>query len=336
VHNIKKRARKRVKEHVKRRMAILITAAGALLICASPALAAFPDHPIRIIIGSAPSGGGDTVARIMAVPMGKALAASMILENRPGASGNIGANTVAKSAPDGYTLLLAYTGHAINPAIFANMPFDTARDFRAVAKIADNQSVFLVNPSVPAHSMKEFVSLVKKQPNHYSYAALFGTTQYMGGLVLASHEGMKMIFVPYKGNASAVNDLLGGHVNAMLNTIGSSLPFIKGGNARALAVAADRRSPLLPDVPTMAEAGIPGVNANGWYAFMAPAATPDDVIDVLTRAVKTSLDDPKVREALAGLGSEADYVPPKKFDAFVKDEIVHWQTVAKNAGVKAE
>jgi tripartite-type tricarboxylate transporter receptor subunit TctC len=317
-------------------MAVSIFGVGVSVACGMPAAASYPDHPIRLIIGSGTGGGGDTIARLVAEPLSKALGVAVIPDNRPGASGNIGANVVAKSEPDGYTLLLAFPGHVINPAIINNMPFDTEKDFRAVAKLADNQSVFLVNPTVPAKTMKEFVDLVKKQPAHYSFASLFGSSQHMGGLVLANQQKLKLIFVPYKGNAAAVNDLLGGHVDSMFNTIGISLPLIKAGNVRALAVASSRRSPLLPDVPTMAEAGVPDVVTEGWYALMAPAATPNNVIDILNRAVKKSLEDAKVKRVLAGLGCNVDYVPAKQFDGFIKTELVRWKKVAKDADLKAE
>lgn len=298
--------------------------------------AEYPDKSIRLIVGSNTGGGGDTTARLVAEAMSRKLGVSVIVENRPGASGNIGAGVVARSDPDGYTLLFAYSGHVINPALFKDMPFDTAKDFRAVGKIGDNQSVLIVNPRMPAKSVEELVGMVREKPGHYSFAALFGTDQYMTGRLLALKENLKLLFVPYKGNASALNDVLGGQVDAMVNTVGVTAPFIRAGKVRALAVFGKSRSTLIPDVPTLDEAGVHGVPSGGWYALMAPAGVPDSVIGTLTAALKTVLSEDSVPANLRKLGVEPNYVEPSAFDQFIAAEIPRLQKFTADAGIKPE
>jgi tripartite-type tricarboxylate transporter receptor subunit TctC len=311
---------------------------AAVLMCAAggPARAQFPDHPIRLIVGSNTGGGGDTTARIVAEALSRKLGASIVVENRPGASGNIGAAYVAHADPDGYTLLLAYTGHVSNPALFKSMPFDTVKDFRAVGKIGDNQSVLLVNSKVPARTMKEFIELVRKQPDHYSFGAMLGSDQYMSGRWLERAQGLRFLVIPYKGNAGAMNDVLGGQVDFMANTVGVSAPFVTSGKVRALAVMGAKRSSLLPEVPTLAEAGVQGAAGGGWYALMAPAATPDATIAKLTEAMKSVLAEASVQADLRRLGVEPNYVAPGEFDAFIAKEVPRVQKFAAEIGIKPE
>jgi tripartite-type tricarboxylate transporter receptor subunit TctC len=307
-----------------------------LLALPQPARAAFPDKPIRLVVGSNTGGGGDTTARIVADGLARQLDTSIIVDNRPGASGNIGAGLVARANPDGYTLLFAYSGHVINPALFKDMPFDTVKDFRAIGKIGDNQSVLIVNPGVPAHTAPEFVALAKKNPGHVSFGALFGTDQYMTAKVLERVEHIDLLMVPYKGNGPALTDLMSGQVNSMINTVGASAPLIRAGKVRALAVTSATRSSLLPDVPTLAEAGIEGVGGGGFYAVMAPAGVPDAVVKRLSAALQAALAQDDVDANLRKIGVEPAYVGPREFDAFIAREVPRWQTFTRDAGIKAE
>jgi tripartite-type tricarboxylate transporter receptor subunit TctC len=322
-----------------RHISILLALALVMLVapqfCAAAGIA-YPDRPIRLIVGSSAGGGGDTTARIIADCLSKRLSVAVIVENRPGASGNIGANAVAKARPDGYTLLFAYTGHVINPGLFKEMPFDTVRDFRAVGKIGDNQSVLLIHPSVPAHTLREFVDLAKRAPGKYSFAALMGTDQYMTARLLAQKEDVNFIFVPYKGNAAAMTDILSGQVNAMINSVGVASPYVQAGNVRALAVLNRTRSKLLPDIPTLFEQGLDGLSSGGWYALMAPSATPDDVIQKLAGALRNSLNDEGVSTRLEALGVTPNYVGPPEFDQFIANEIFHWKKFTSDMDLAPE
>lgn len=319
-----------------RRMLAMLAAAAGLALAQPSVWAGYPDKPIRLIVGSNTGGGGDTTARLVAEALGKKLGTSIIVDNRPGASGNIGAAAVARADPDGYMLLFAYTGHAINPALFSNMPFDTVKDFRAVGKIGDNQSVLVANPNVPVKDVAEFIALAKKQPGHYSFASLFGTDQYMTARLLAQAQDLKFLFVPYKGNAAALNDVLSGQVDVMINTIGVTAPFVQTGKLRALAVTSKGRSNLLPNVPTLAEAGVQGVVSGGWYALMAPAGVPDAVIAKLDSALQAVLAEPELGEDLRKLGVEPSYLSAREFDAFIKAEVPRWQKFTAETGIKPE
>ncbi|WP_233236556.1 tripartite tricarboxylate transporter substrate binding protein [Bordetella sp. LUAb4] len=318
------------------RLLAVFGAAAGLILAQPSAWADYPDKPIRLIVGSNTGGGGDTTARVVAEALSKKLGTSIIVDNRPGASGNIGAAFVARAEPDGYTLLFAYTGHVINPALFSNMPFDTVKDFRAVGKIGDNQSMLVVNEKIPAQTLAEFIGLARKQPDHYSFASLFGTDQYMTARLLAQSQDVKFLFVPYKGNAAALNDVLSGQVDAMVNTVGVTAPFVRAGKLRALAVMSKTRSSLLPEVPTLQEAGVQGVASGGWYGLMAPAGVSDAVIAKLGAALAAVLTEKKVGEDMRKLGVEPSYVPAQAFDAFIKAEVPRWQKFTADAGIRPE
>ncbi|MFF7057982.1 Bug family tripartite tricarboxylate transporter substrate binding protein [Achromobacter spanius] len=316
------------------RTAKAITIALGLVLSTVAQAADYPgERPVRIIVGAPPGGGGDTAARIVAESFAKHLKGEVIVENRAGAAGNIGAGLVARSAPDGYTIYFAYPSFVINPALMDNVPFDTKKDFRSLGKIADNQSVLLVHPSVPATDFKSFRELVLANPEKYSFAGLQGSSQYVAGLLLAEKMGAKFLNVPYKGNSTAMNDLMGGQVDIMFNTVGVSLPFIKSGKVKAIAVAGAKRSSLLPDLPTIMESGMPEFSAEGWYAFEVPAKTPDAIVDQATRALAAALAEPEVKNKLAALGTDVDYRSPKEFDAFVASELDRWVKVAKEANI---
>ncbi len=299
------------------------------------ASAAYPDKPIRIIVGSGAGGGGDTVARLVADNLTKKLGVALVIENRPGASGNIGAASVAQAKPDGYTLLFAYSGHVINPALFKDMPFDTVHDFRAVSKLGSPQSILVVNPSVPANTVREFIELARKNPEKYSMAALFGTDYYIAERLLEQKENVKFLFVPYKGGAAALNDVLSGQVSAMVNTAGATAPFVKAGRVRALAIVNSERSHLLPDVPTLAEQGV-DISIGGWYALLAPAGVPDPVIDKLNQAIKSMLKEEAVVARLRDFGVEPGYVAPREFDRFIASEVDRWKAFFAKMAIKQQ
>jgi tripartite-type tricarboxylate transporter receptor subunit TctC len=296
----------------------------------------YPARPIRLIVGSSAGGGGDGVARVTAAKLTALLKQQMVVDNRPGAAGNIGAELVARAAPDGYTLLFAYTGHVINPALFKKLPFDPLRDFAPVGMIAVNHSALVVNPAVPAQSAKELIALAKSRPGKLSMGALVGGSQHLAGELFKTQAGVDILYVPYKGNAPATNDLIAGQVDMMFNTLALVAPLVKAGRLRALAIASEKRSELMPDLPTLSEAALPGFSSNGCYGILAPAATPRGVIVKLNGALNSMLREADTLQRIKAMGNETAPGTPEQFDAFIRAEIPKWSDVARRAGIKQE
>ncbi|OZI53647.1 Bug family tripartite tricarboxylate transporter substrate binding protein [Bordetella genomosp. 5] len=293
-------------------------------------------QPVRLIVGSTPGGGGDSVARLVAESFGKHLGASVTVENRPGAGGNIATTMVARSNPDGHTLYFAYPSLVINPAIMPSMPFDTKKELRSIGKIGNNQSVLLARPGLPIQNFKEFLKETKANPGKYSFAGLQSSSQYIAGLLLAQQFGLDLLNVPYKGNAGAMNDLIGGQVDFIFNTVGVSQPFVEKGTLKALAVAGKNRTALFPDVPTISEASGQDFVAEGWYAIVVPVGTPDAIVDKASEALKAALVEPTVVQKLTALGVDVDYQTPKQFDAFVATEVDRWSEVAQRVNLSGQ
>ncbi len=296
----------------------------------------YPSRPIRLIVGSSAGGGGDGVARVTAAKLTTTLKQQMVVDNRPGAAGNIGSEMVSRAAPDGYTLLFAYTGHVINPALFKKLLFDPIRDFAPVGMIAINHSALVVNPAVPAQSLKELIALAKARPGKLSIAALPGTTQHLAGELLKTQAGLDILYVPYKGNGPATNDLIAGQVDIMFNTLALVTPLVKAGRLRALAVASEKRSELMPELPTLVEMGMKGFSASGWYGIVAPAATPRGVIVTFNDALNTVLRDADMLQRIKAMGNEVSPTTPQQFDALIRAEIPKWAEVARRAGITQE
>jgi tripartite-type tricarboxylate transporter receptor subunit TctC len=296
----------------------------------------YPAKPIRLIVGSAAGGGGDAVARVVSQPMTEILAQPVIVDNRPGSGGNIGADFVAKSPPDGYTLLLAYTGHVINPGLFAKLPFDTLRDFAPVTMLATNQTVLAVHPSVPAKSVKELIALARAKPGRFTMGALPGSTQHLAGELFKSMAKVDMLFIPFKGNAQALTSLLSGEVDVLFNTMSIALPHVKAGKMRALAVTGKARSQLMPELPTIGEAALPGFSSVGWYGIVAPAKTPAAVVEKLNQTLTSILKSQDVRQRFINMGNEPIGMGPKEFDTFIREEIPRWSKVIRDAKIKLE
>ena len=310
----------------------------AVLVCCIGAASAqpYPAKPIRLIVGSAAGGGGDAVARVMSQPMSEILGQPIIVDNRPGSGGNIGADFVAKSPPDGHTLLLAYTGHVINPGLYAKLPFDTVRDFAPVTMLATNQTVLAVHPSVPAKSVKELIVLARAKPGRFTMGALPGSTQHLAGELFKSMAKIDMLFIPYKGNAQALTSLLSGEVDVLFNTMSIALPHIKAGKMRALAVTGKTRSQLMPELPTISEAALPGFSSVGWYGIVAPAKAPAAVVEKLNHTLMSILKSQDVRQRFINMGNEPIGMGPKEFDAFIREEIPRWSKVIRDAKIKLE
>lgn len=307
-----------------------------LAICGTVAHA-YPDRPIRIVLGFPAGGGADVVLRTVTPGLAEELGQPVIVDNRPGAGGNLGMDAVAKAEPDGYTLLMAAPGLATNASLYDNLRFDPARDFAAVGMVSSVPNVLLVTPSLPVHSVAELIAYAKAHPGELNYASSgIGTSLHLAGALFEREAGVKMTHVPYRGGPPAINDLIGGQVQMMFSVLPLALPQITSGKLRALAVTGATRSPALPDVPTMIEAGVKGYTATTWNGLVAPAGTPAPIIQQLNVALNKVLDRPDVRKAFAGMGQDVVKDTPQEFDAMIKAETRKWQQVIKDAGIKAE
>ena len=317
-------------------MSRLIAALFALVVLS--AQAQFPSKPITLVVPVAPGGILDTVARMLAADMGKQLGQSVIVDNKPGASGNIGASLVAKSPPDGYMLLVGYSMfHVGNPSMFRNLTWDPLRDFSSVAMVAVSPHVVAVHPSVPVKTLRELVDLAKSSPNSLNYASPgSGSVPHVGMELFKQQTGIQVVHVPYKGAGPMMQDVIAGNVQVTVATPPSLLGHVQSGRVRALAVAAKQRHALMPDVPTTGEAGYPSFELEAWVALFAPAGTPPDVIAKLTAAVQESLKAPAVVERARTTGMAIRFMPPAELDATVKTDLAYWSKVIRDAKIQAD
>ena len=323
------------------RVSVILPAlvALALLSAASndQAMALYPDRIVRIVVPFAPGGGTDVIARTLAQEMAKDLGAAVIIENKPGAGTIIGTQAVASSEPDGYTLLMGTFANAVNPSLNAKLPYDPHKDFAPVALIARSFNIVVVNPQSPIKSIADLIAAAKADPDKMSYGTFgTGTSAHLAGELFKSKAGVNLTMVPYKGAAPAITDLIGGQIQVMFTTVASAASLIEGGQLRALAVTSAGRSPAFPDLPTVAEAGVPGYAAESWYGLFAPAKTPADVIDRLNRSAATAVQS----EAFKRLGVNEGLVmvarPPEELDRYVRGEEERWRKVIEDAGIKIE
>jgi tripartite-type tricarboxylate transporter receptor subunit TctC len=323
------------------RVSVILPAlvALALLSAASndQAMALYPDRIVRIVVPFAPGGGTDVIARTLAQEMAKDLGAAVIIENKPGAGTIIGTQAVASSEPDGYTLLMGTFANAVNPSLNAKLPYDPHKDFAPVALIARSFNIVVVNPQSPIKSIADLIAAAKADPDKMSYGTFgTGTSAHLAGELFKSKAGVNLTMVPYKGAAPAITDLIGGQIQVMFTTVASAASLIEGGQLRALAVTSAGRSPAFPDLPTVAEAGVPGYAAESWYGLFAPAKTPADVIDRLNRSAATAVQS----EAFKRLGANEGLVmvarPPEELDRYVRGEEERWRKVIEDAGIKIE
>jgi tripartite-type tricarboxylate transporter receptor subunit TctC len=314
--------------------------AGVLLAaCAATASAqSFPSKPIRIVVPFPPGGTTDVLARAAAQKLSDTLGQPAVVDNRPGAAGNIGAELVAKSPPDGYTLLMGTVGtHAINPALYPKMPYDHIRDFAPVILVAGVPNVLVVNPSLPVNSVQELVAYARANPGKLNFASSgSGTSIHLSGELFKTAAGLSMTHVPYKGSAPALMDLIGGQVQLMFDNLPSALPQIKAGKLKALAVTSRERAPALPNVPTIAESGFPGFEASSWFGLLAPAGTPQPVIATINGEVAKWLASPDAKEKLLAQGANAAGGTPEDFAKHIAAETAKWQKVVKESGAKVD
>jgi len=293
---------------------------------------AYPNKAIRFIVGFAPGGPNDIVARMVAQKLGESLAVPVTVDNRPGADSIIGTQIAQRSAPDGYTITMISASATIHPSVYNNVPYDLIKDFSPVTVVATGAFVVVVNPQVPANSIKELIALAKAKPSQLNFASSgVGGSLHLAGELFKSLAHVNMTHVPYKGGAPALNDVMGGQVQVMFSPIAIAMPQIKAGRVRALAVTSARRWPTLPDLPTVAEAGLTGYEATGWYGIVAPANTPAAIIATLNGAIVKLLARNDVREQFAKLDLEALGTTPQQMTAHLQAELAKWADVVRDA-----
>jgi tripartite-type tricarboxylate transporter receptor subunit TctC len=313
-------------EPTRRRLLLAAGAAAAL-----PALA--NDQPIRITVGFPPGGTTDVIARLVATSLGQKLGRSVVVENRPGASGNIGAQAVAKSTPDGTSLLLAPSSHATNASLYKKLPFDTEKDFTAIGMVAMTPYVLVVHPQLAARSVSEFIALLKAQPGRYQYAtASPGTGQHLAAELFKKMASVDMTQIPYKGSSAAFPDLMAGRTPIMFDNVALMVPHVRSGALRALGITGTRRSPLLPDVPTVAET-LPGYEIQGWFALLAPAKTPAALVRDYNAALNAVVGDAALTGRLNELGAEVLTGTPASANDYIQKEISRWGAVIRSANI---
>ena len=314
------------------------TVAVSCLAFGQLAPAAYPEKPVRLVVPSVPGGGTDGTMRIIAPKLGEVLGQQVIIDNRGGAAGNIGAEVAARAAPDGYTLLAVIASHTINPHLMKKVPFDIERDFAPVSLAVTLPNVLVSNPSLPVKTLKQLIAFVKAHPGELQYASAgYGSNPHLMMELFTSLTGTKMVHVAYKGAGPAFTDVIAGHVHMMAGNILSALPHVRSGRIRAYGVTSAQRSPGAPEIPTLAEAGVPGYEAVQWFGLLAPAGTPPEIVKTLHSAVVKALNDPVINKRFVSGG--ADPRPsksPEEFAAFMRAEHKKWGEVIRNAGIKSE
>ena len=298
---------------------------------------ALPAKPIRLIVSYPPGGGLDTTARLIAPKLAEALGQPVVIENRQGNGGAIGGDVAAKSAPDGYTFLLDASSHSINPVLQAKMPFNTLKDLAPVSLLLVVPNMLVVHPSFPANSVREFIALIKSRPGQFSFASSGnGSAQHLAAELFKTQAGLFMVHIPYRGGGPALIDVMGGQVPIYFGNMASASPHVKAGKLKALGLTGSKRSPAMPQLPTIAESGLTGYEVYEWNALFAPAATPQDMIDRMQREAAKALALPDVREKLAALGAEPVGGTPAELDKRRRGEIEKWTAVTKRAGIRLE
>lgn len=322
----------------------IMAALGLLSLMSAQSFAAdpadnYPNKPIRMIVPYTAGGGYDVIARLIGQKLTERWNQQVIVENRAGANGNIGAGAVARSSPDGYTLLMGGIGpNAINPSIYGNQtPFDPIKDFAPVILVATFQNILVVNPSLPVRSVKELIALAKAKPGQLNYASAgSGSTQHLSGELFKTMAGVNLTHIPYKGSAPAMTALLGNEISLIFNSTPTTLPHVKTGRLRALAVTGSKRSAEVPELQTVADAGVPGYEVFGWYGVLAPAGTPKEIVARLNAELAKVLEMPDIKVRFKDLGVEAGGGTPEQFGEYIKKEIVKWAKVVKESGAKAD
>jgi tripartite-type tricarboxylate transporter receptor subunit TctC len=297
----------------------------------------WPTRPVTLIVPFAPGGTTDIVARIVGQALSARLGQSVVIENLGGAGGTLGANQAAKAAPDGYTLFMATVAHTMAPGIYKSLPYDFEKDFEPITVVASVPNIVIVHPAVPAKTVGELLAYIRANPGKVNYgSAGIGSTEHMSGELLAAMANLKMVHVPYKGGAPMMTDLIAGHIEMAIETSGSATPHIKAGSVRALAVSTAKRSPLFPDLPTLAEAGLSGYDVTTWYGMLAPTGTSVAVRDRLYKEVSEILKSPEIAARFRDIGADPGGNTPVEFADFIKNETAKWIKLAKDAHISVD
>ncbi|WP_234192879.1 MULTISPECIES: tripartite tricarboxylate transporter substrate binding protein [Pseudacidovorax] len=323
---------------LKQLMAATLAAGLALAAPLAAAQAAYPTKPIRLVVPFAPGGSADVVGRLIAEELRAGLGQPVVVDNRPGAGGNIAGDMVAKSPADGYTLLLAAAGPiAINPSLYGRMPYNPATDLAPVALLARDHQLMAVTPSVPARDVREFIAYAKANPGKVSFGSPGnGTPAHLGGELFNQMAGTQMVHVPYKGSAPAMNDLISGQITVMIDNMPALLPQVQSGRLRALGVASPARASGAPDIPTVAESGLPGFNVTAWKGLMAPAGTPKPIVAKLNEVAVAAVAKPEIRKRLVDLGAEPGGGSPEDFGALIARDSRSWAALVKSTGARVD
>ncbi|HEX6006828.1 MAG TPA: tripartite tricarboxylate transporter substrate binding protein [Burkholderiales bacterium] len=297
----------------------------------------YPVRPIRLVVPSSPGGGTDITARIIAPKLGEYLGQQVVVENRPGAGTMIGGEVVARAVPDGYTLLMGISTLAINPAMYRKVPYDALKDFAPISQVVALPNVLVTHPSLPVKTVRELIAFAKSRPGQINFASAgVGTNPHLSMELFLSMTGVKMIHVPYKGSGQGVIDLIAGHVTVMTPSILTALGYVKDRRLRALGVTSAKRAGGAPDIPTIAEAGVPGYEAVQWFGVLAPAGTPRDIVSRLHKEIVRTVQTPDIRQKLVNDGADPVGSLPEEFAAFIRSETAKWAKVAKAIGLKPE
>jgi tripartite-type tricarboxylate transporter receptor subunit TctC len=316
---------------------LLIKAAGLLVaLTATAAAQDYPTKPVRLIIPFPPGGSNDVVGRMIATKLGERLGKQVVVDNRPGAGGTIGTEIASNAAPDGYTLAIISSAHTVNPWLY-KLSYDPIKSFVPVGILASGTNVLAVNPTFPVNSVKELVALAKQKPGEIQYASAgIGSFQHLGGELFKLEAGVDMLHVPFKGGGPAMIDVIGGHTNLVFSSLVQTTPHIKSGKLKPLGVGSAKRNPVLPDVPTIAEAGVPAYEALNWWGIVAPAGTPQAVVDKLHKAITEVQNAEDVKKQFATEGADIVQMSPAEFASFMQKEIKKWERVVKEGKIKAE
>ena len=299
--------------------------------------AAWPSKPVTMVVTYPPGGGADAMARLLAPKMAEALGQSVVVENRPGAGGQIGASAVAKAAPDGYTLMLDASSFAVNPSLYPKLPYDSQKAFRPIGVVALFPNVVLVHPQFPAKNVAELVQAARGKKDAVSYASSGnGSAQHLAGALFETAAKVDMVHVPYKGGGPALNDVIGGQVPLFFGNLASTLQHVQSGRLRALAVTSGKRAAMLPEVPTLAEAGVPGAEIHEWNALFTPAGTPEAVVEKLSAAMQKAMESAEVKSRIAQLGGEAYKPGPKAAQEFIQSQMTLWARVIKDRHITVD
>ena len=315
-----------------------LTLACALSGAASAAAQNYPNNPIRLIVGYSAGGGTDVIARIVGLRLSEVLGQPIVVDNRPAAAGSAAAGLVARSPADGYTLFVAATSTlAVNPSLYKNLPYDTAKDFTPVAQIVSMPNLLVVTPSLPAASVAELIALAKAERGKLTYASGgVGSSNHFTAELFNYMAGVNMTYIPYKGGGPAMVDVASGQVAIFFSTIASAMPQVKSGRLRALGVTSARRSQSLPEVPTIAEGGLPGYESTIWYGALLPAHAPKDIVVRLNAEIVKILKTAEIRQKFLALGADTVITTPEQFTQYIRTEIIKWDKVVKDAGISAE